>query len=715
MRSSNTTNKYIRADSQKAAEEGNLDPLIKEHGSTLDSLETPNKNTILHIYLTSQSERSFKFVKDVLGICSSLLLKVNVNGDTPLHIAARYGHADAAKELIAETSHHSEIDIERGEGPRDGVRKKLRMTNKNKETALHVAARYGRSLGVVEAILSNEDPEYTYSANDCGETPLYRAADNGCEEIVLELLRNPNSKSLNYVGPVVKRHYMRPINYQLRFLILVINYQFGPVDFVPVIIDKLLDKWSSLAKDTDEEGWIPLHYAAYKNRTSVVRKLLERDESSAYVADKHWKRTALHIAACRGFIDTMEEIISKCPNCCELTDIRGWNVLHYAVISKKNEIIKAVLKHSSLFYLLDEKDVKGNTPVHLYRTYHPDYDHLPSFIKGEDTDISKCWKKLHKEVQFSGNLFLKKNDNLKWMKDLGGGPLGKMVRKSKEEKEEQEERRKKNMVLNFEKVKDSHLVAATLIATVTFAAGFTLPGGNISGENDLKKGSPILGKNLAFKAFMISDTIAMVLSTCSVFIHLMLVVVGYLKRYYWLIRCAFSFLFYAMVAMVITFVTGTYAVLTPSFRIVICVVGLSFFFLFYFMIRVSGNLISLDDDDDDKDNGDGITSKDQAEILSWVTGGISSLLSFIRIPHLIKKIKDLLKNESSASCMERTSLKAKATTMAKVPTDFLIVHHMAKQWKYLLGVQTVAGISSLLGKEQSPLLIHVPYQIQLFF
>ncbi|KAJ9162546.1 hypothetical protein P3X46_022310 [Hevea brasiliensis] len=635
MRSSNTTNKYIRADLQKAAEEGNLDPLIKEHGSTLDSLETPNKNTILHIYLTSQSERSSEFVKDVLGICSSLLLKVNVNGDTPLHIAARYGHADAAKELIAEASLHGEIDIERGEGPRDGVRKMLRMTNKNKETALHVAARYERSLGVVEAILSNEDPDYTYSANDCGETPLYLAADNGCEEIVLELLRNPNSKSLTYIGPSGKTALHA----------VAMNWDINRKS--KVIIDKLLDKWSSLAKDTDEEGWIPLHYAAYKHRTKVVTKLLERDESSAYVADKYWKRTALHIAACRGYTNTMEEIISKCPNCCELTDIRGWNVLHYAVISKKNEIIKAVLKHSSLFYLLDEKDVKGNTPVHLYRTYHPDYDHLPSFIKGGDIDMFKCWKKLHNEVQFRGNLSSKKNDNLKWMKDLGGGPLGKMVRKSKEEKEEQEERRKKNMVLKFEKVKDSHLVAATLIATVTFAAGFTLPGGNISEENDLKKGSPILGKNLAFKAFMISDTIAMVLSTCSVFIHLMLVVVGYRKRYYWLIRCAFSFLFYAMVAMVITFVTGTYAVLTPSFRIVICVVGLSFFFfLFYFMIRVSWNLISLDDDDDDKDNGDGITSKDQAAILSWVTGGISSLLSFIRIPHLIKKTKDLLKKQS---------------------------------------------------------------------
>ncbi|KAJ9162575.1 hypothetical protein P3X46_022337, partial [Hevea brasiliensis] len=187
------------------------------------------------------------------------------------------------------------------------------------------------------------------------------------------------------------------------------------------------------------------------------------------------------------------------------------------------------------------------------------------------------------------------SENLAWMKDLGTGPLGKIEMQNIEGL-----KTKKNMIRKFEDVKDSHLVAAALIATVTFAAMFTLPGGYISDENDLKKGTPILSGNSAFTAFMISDTIAMVLSTSCVFIHFILVMLGYLERYYWLIKCAFSFLFYAMVAMVITFVTGAYAVLAPTFGYGICVIGLSFFFfIFYSIISVTWSLFLSDDDDEE--------------------------------------------------------------------------------------------------------------------
>lgn len=137
------------------------------------------------------------------------------------------------------------------------------------------------------------------------------------------------------------------------------------------MIDKLLDKWNSLTRETDEKGWTPLHYAVYKGYTSMVEKLLEMDESSAYISDKDCKRTPLHIAACRGLHHQVDKIISRCPNCCELLDIRGWNVLHYAVISQSEKVIGTLLKHSSLVYLLYGKDIKGNMPVHLYKAYHP--------------------------------------------------------------------------------------------------------------------------------------------------------------------------------------------------------------------------------------------------------------------------------------------------------------------------------------------------------
>ena len=61
---------------------------------------------------------------------------------------------------------------------------------------------------------------------------------------------------------------------------------------------------------------------------------------------------------------------------------------------------------------------------------------------------------------------------------------------------------------------ETHLIVAALVATVSCAAGFTLPGGYK--EDD---GKAILSKKAAFRAFVVTDTIAMVSSLCAVFLH----------------------------------------------------------------------------------------------------------------------------------------------------------------------------------------------------
>uniref|UniRef100_A0A2C9VNK7 PGG domain-containing protein n=1 Tax=Manihot esculenta TaxID=3983 RepID=A0A2C9VNK7_MANES len=303
------------------------------------------------------------------------------------------------------------------------------------------------------------------------------------------------------------------------------------------MIDKLLDKWSSLTRETDEKGWTPLHYAVYKGYTSMVEKLLEKDESSAYISDKDWKRTPLHIAACRGLHHQVDKIISRCPNCCELLDIRGWNVLHYAVISQSDKLLRTLLKHSSLVYLLYGKDIKGNMPVHLYKAYHP----LTIKLGFDKPNLFFHWGELYSQVPgYSSS-----------------------------------EKRK------------THLVASTLIATITFAGAFTIPGGYISDEKSLQKGTPVLSKNLAFNAFIISDFTAMLLSTGAVSIHLALAILKYRKGTFWLIKCAYISLVCAMVAMLIAFVTGTCSFLTPSVGIYIRAIGLIFFlFLYGSMMRI---------------------------------------------------------------------------------------------------------------------------------
>jgi len=88
-----------------------------------------------------------------------------------------------------------------------------------------------------------------------------------------------------------------------------------------------------LTRRTDDDGWSPLHSAAFFPNLSLgvptVKVLLEHDVSAAYIVDSE-KRTALHLAVVRGNMAAMEAIMITCPACCELVDSRGWNALHYA-------------------------------------------------------------------------------------------------------------------------------------------------------------------------------------------------------------------------------------------------------------------------------------------------------------------------------------------------------------------------------------------------
>jgi ankyrin repeat protein len=187
---------FMDRDSYIAATKGKIEFFknIADHKS-LDHLLTANKNTILHIYITTLnsqfesrtpiagSESTTNFVEEILEMCSPLLQQANVKGETPLHVAARYGHDDIVKVLIEYCAQTPHQDLE---GGIESVKEMLRMTNKEKDTALHEAVRY-RHLKVV-ILLIEKDQKILYSANDAGETPLYIAAERGFEDVVIEIL-----------------------------------------------------------------------------------------------------------------------------------------------------------------------------------------------------------------------------------------------------------------------------------------------------------------------------------------------------------------------------------------------------------------------------------------------------------------------------------------------------------------------------------------------
>ncbi|XP_026442268.1 uncharacterized protein LOC113341725 isoform X2 [Papaver somniferum] len=89
----------------------------------------------------------------------------------------------------------------------------------------------------------------------------------------------------------------------------------------------------------------------------------------------------------------------------------------------------------------------------------------------------------------------------------------------------------KDLVVKGEKwMKDtsgSCMVVATLIATVAFAAAFTIPGGNISDSNSGKNGTPVFLGTTSFIVFVVADALALFSSITSVLMFLAL----YTSRY----------------------------------------------------------------------------------------------------------------------------------------------------------------------------------------
>nr|GMD42666.1 protein ACCELERATED CELL DEATH 6-like [Ipomoea batatas]GME10781.1 protein ACCELERATED CELL DEATH 6-like [Ipomoea batatas] len=103
-------------------------------------------------------------------------------------------------------------------------------------------------------------------------------------------------------------------------------------------------------------------------------------------------------------------------------------------------------------------------------------------------------------------------------------------------------------------------IVATLILTLSFAAGFTVPGGY-----DSNKGYPILLRNKAFGNFVAANAIAFTSSVSAIFIYMIMVVVtlwGSIREQIVMPLCTFNILttFSALIAAVAAFLCGTQAI-----------------------------------------------------------------------------------------------------------------------------------------------------------
>ncbi|GAY63533.1 hypothetical protein CUMW_226360 [Citrus unshiu] len=295
---------------------------------------------------------------------------------------------------------------------------------------------------------------------------------------------------------------------------------------------------------TNDEKNTALHEAVQHGSLDVVKMLIKADPDVPYSANCRGE-TPLYMAAARGiyFYEMVAEISENCPSAAH-EGPNGKTALHAAAISYEPEketntdglhsITPRILQEIGE---LTEADGSGQYPEGVVK------------MKKDKIEKYSFWK------------FVDEN------------------------------------VIGMTEASESHLVVAALIATVTFAAAFTLPGGyKTDNEDGRNRGTAILTKNAAFQAFVVSDAIAMVLSLSAVFVHFILSLKLF-RKFICLFVFALLLTLVAMIAMVVAFITGTYAVLSPSLglAIVTCFIGLTFFLLVIFMFYQA--LKNVDDED----------------------------------------------------------------------------------------------------------------------
>ncbi|KAL0926690.1 hypothetical protein M5K25_002934 [Dendrobium thyrsiflorum] len=332
-------------------------------------------------------------------------------------------------------------------------------------------------------------------------------------------------------------------------------------------VRQLLAVGENMASRVNGDGESPLYLAAVRGSVETVEMLL----GCALVNYRGPRgQTALHAAVCRSYaskddVDVIKEILHHCPDATELTDGDGNNFLHVAAKKRATKVVKLVLSNPLLRQNINETDHEGNTPLHL-AAMDNNIDIIRLLLSDSRVDKNVINRKGLTPFDVVSSIddskfLLRKIRMIRRLHYTGSklGPHRRDIVMGKDQQRPEEELKQYITLAN------NLAIVAVLIATVTFAAAFTLPGGYNSDDNNQGQGVAILAKKVAFKVFLISNTIAM---ASSISVTCLLIFSGTRDRdiRWCIVFVAMAYMWVALGGMLVEFSTGIYVVVVSQCR-----------------------------------------------------------------------------------------------------------------------------------------------------
>ncbi|KAI9178582.1 hypothetical protein LWI28_028187 [Acer negundo] len=437
--------------------------------------------------------------------------------DTALHIAAAANRTLFVKELV--NSIHMNVDY-------------LATENKEKNTAFCLAAAAGNMELVDLMLVKNEELARTRGKKNL--LPIQMAALLGKEKMV---------QHLYYKARKGKDYLVKDDDLIELLVTLINNYLYDAAlmllkDHPELAISRAGNEEtalhalarkpltsSDLANPNDQQGILKSFFNLFSGTNMVHNKrmhpkalelveilwekvILLDDNQISELIGYPWR--LIFVAAEHGNVQLLSKLIDKYPDLIFKVDENGYSIFHIAVLNRHERIFNLIYETGSIKDLIVVKeDEEENNILHLAAKLPP--PNRLNIVSGAALQLQRelLWfKEVKKVVQ---PLYAEgENKDRKTPRALFSEQHKELMGKGEEW---------------MKTTAESCMIVAALIATVVFAAAFTVPGGV---KEDT--GSPNFLKKLSFIIFSISDPISLVCSTCSILTFLSILTSRYAEE-----------------------------------------------------------------------------------------------------------------------------------------------------------------------------------------